>query len=238
MNNVFLAIVQGLTEFLPVSSSGHLVLFGKMLGTTTDISFTALLHLGTLLAVFVFAFKSLIRALKNWKIIVNLVISTVPAVAVGFTLDEKIERTFNDTKFLPIFFCTTSVLLLLASMKKGSRTLEEMSFFDALIIGLFQAIAIFPGVSRSGSTIAASLLLNFKKEDSLSYSFLLALPVIAGAGLLKSSQMDPKWFYLGAISFVVGLFALFLLRKIILSDKLKIFSVYCLVIGLVSFFVR
>lgn len=203
-----------------------------------DIAFAALLHLGTLIAVFVFAFKSLVRAFRKLKIFLNLIISTIPAVIVGFTLDQKIETTFGNTKFLPFFFCVTSVLLLIASMKNGKKSLEEMSFSHALIIGIFQAIAVFPGISRSGSTIAACLLLGFRKEDSLSYSFLLALPVIAGAGVLEISQIDLKWFYLGGISFFVGFIALFLLKKIVLSDKLRIFSVYCLIIGFVSFFVR
>nr|WP_041081099.1 undecaprenyl-diphosphate phosphatase [Thermotoga profunda] len=236
--NIVLAIIQGLTEFLPISSSGHLVLFSKILNIQTNIAFAALLHLGTLVAVFLFAFKSLIRAFKNWKIFLNLIVSTIPAVIVGFTLNEKIEKTFDDTRFLPIFFCITSVLLLVASMKNGEKNLEEMSFSDALTIGVFQAIAVFPGISRSGSTIAACLLLGFKKEDSLSYSFLLALPVIAGAGVLEVSQVDSRWLYLGIISFLVGFAALFLLKKVVVANKLRIFSIYCLVIGLVSFFVR
>lgn len=213
-------------------------MFSKLLNIDMDIAFAALLHLGTLIAVFMFAFKSLIRAFKNLKIFLNLIVSTIPAVIVGFTLDQKIETTFGDTKFLPLFFCVTSVLLLIASMKNGKKNLEEMSFLHALIIGIFQAIAVFPGISRSGSTIAACLLLGFKKEDSLSYSFLLALPVIAGAGVLEISQINPKLYYLGAISFFVGLIALFLLKKIVLSDKLRVFSVYCLIIGFISFFVR
>lgn len=208
------------------------------MGIEMDISFAALLHLGTLFAVFLFSFKSLMRALRNLRIILNLIISTVPAVVIGFSFNEKIEMTFNDTKFLPIFFCITSLLLIIASFKNGKKSLEEMSFLNALIVGIFQAIAIFPGISRSGSTIAGSLLLGFKKEDSLAYSFLLALPVIAGAGVLEMPRMDFQWFYLGIISFFVGLVALFLLKKIVLSNRLKAFSFYCLVIGFISFFVR
>ncbi len=214
------------------------MLFSKILNVNTDIALAALLHLGTLFAVFIFALKPLVRSFRNWRILFNLVISTVPAVVVGFTLNKKIEATFTDTRFLPIFFCTTSIMLLFASMRNGRKSLEEMSSLDALIIGLFQAIAVFPGISRSGATISAGLLLGFKKEDSLSYSFLLALPVIAGAGILEGSQMNFHWFYLGVISFCVGIVALFLLKKVVLANKLKIFSVYCLLAGFVSFFVR
>ncbi|MGJ8455610.1 undecaprenyl-diphosphate phosphatase [Pseudothermotoga sp. U03pept] len=236
MNNVLLAITQGITEFLPVSSSGHLVFLGELLGIKAELPFAAMLHLGTLLAVFLFAVNSLLRALKNVKVVLNLVVSTIPAVVVGFTMNEKVEEIFSNTKVLPIFFCITSFLLLISSFRDGNKILEEMKFSDALIIGLFQALAILPGVSRSGATLAGALLLGFKKDDALSYSFLLAIPVIGGAGLLEFSQMDPSWFYLGVISFVVGLGSLFVLKKIVLSQKLRIFADYCLLIAVISFF--
>ncbi len=209
---------------------------GELLGLETELSFAAMLHLGTLLAVFLFAFKPLLRALKNAKVILSLVISTIPAAVIGYTMNDKIEKIFGNTKALPIFFCITSLLLMVSSFKDGNRTLEEMKFSDALIIGLFQALAILPGVSRSGATLAAALLLGFKKDDALAYSFLLAIPVIGGAGLLEFSQMNPSWFYLGVISFVVGFGSLFVLRKVVLSQKLKIFADYCLLIAVISFF--
>lgn len=209
---------------------------GELLGLETELSFAAMLHLGTLLAVFLFAFKPLLRTLKNAKVILDLVISTIPAVVVGFTMNDKIEKIFGNTRTLPIFFCVTSFLLLISSFKDGNKSIEEMKFSDALIIGLFQAIAILPGVSRSGATLAGALLLGFKKDDALAYSFLLAIPVIGGAGLLEFSQMNPSWFYLGVISFVVGFGSLFLLRKVVLSQKLKIFANYCLLIAAISFF--
>ncbi|WP_266105302.1 MULTISPECIES: undecaprenyl-diphosphate phosphatase [Pseudothermotoga] len=231
-------MIQGLTEFLPVSSSGHIVLFANLLKTDINIAFAAMLHLGTLAAVFIFAIYSIIRALKNIKIIFNLFISTLPAALIGITFENKIEQTFSNIELLPIFFCTTSLLLMLSSSKNGEKTLEQMSFIDALFIGLFQALAILPGISRSGSTIAGALLLGFKREDSLSYSFLLALPVTAGAGLMKISEMRMSQIHLALTAFVVGIIALFILKKSVLTGKLKLFSYYCLLAGFLSFLVR
>ncbi|WP_157723365.1 undecaprenyl-diphosphate phosphatase [Pseudothermotoga thermarum] len=233
-----MALVQGATEFLPVSSSGHIVLLGNLFKVETDVSLTVLLHLGTLLAILIFAAKHILRVLKKPRLIFLVILSTLPAALIGIAFDEIIEKTFQKLEYLPVFFCITALLLALASAKNGSKTMEEMKALDSLIIGIFQAAAIFPGVSRSGATIAAAILLGFDKKDSLGYSFLLAIPAITGAGLLKAETFKIADLYLLLLSFVSGLVALFVLRKIVLANKLKVFSVYCLVVALMSYLLR
>ncbi len=233
-----LAVVQGATEFLPVSSSGHITLIGHFVKVETDLALTALLHLGTLFAVLLFALKPIAKAFRKPRLILLVILSTVPAALVGVLFEEQVEMAFQAPEYLPMFFCITAVLLTIASKTNGKRTMDQMTAFDALLIGIFQAVAIFPGVSRSGATIAAALIVGFDRKDSLEYSFLLAIPVIAGAGLLKARSFGLEGSYLFLISFIVGMLSLFVLRKAVIENKLKVFSLYCLTVAVVSYFVR
>lgn len=230
-----MAVVQGVTEFLPVSSSGHIALLSKLLQIDTNLQDVVLLHAGSLLAILLLVFRDALKALKNWKVLTNIVISTLPAMFVGLFLEEHVDRVFSNTDFLPIFFSITAVSLLLASSKTGDKSLETMSVKDAFLIGLFQALAVLPGVSRSGMVLSATLLLGYKNQDAFTYTFLLAIPVLVGASVLKLDEGGLTMNGVLFVSFLSSLFALLILRKLVLVRKLRWFADYCLMVAFLSF---
>ncbi len=230
-------LVQGLTEFLPVSSSGHLVFLSKVFGFRGDLSYVAMLHLGTFFAVFIFTFKKLMYVLKRWKLIVMLMISTIPAAIVGVFFENYVEEVFSYS-VLPLSFSLTAVFLLFASVFNGKKAMDDMTWWDALIIGIAQAIAVIPGLSRSGLTIAAAIIIGYRREDALYYSFLMSLPVTFGAGVLNFEGAGASGLVGLLFSFIFGLLALFLLKKIVIMNKFHLFGYYLLVIAMISYFVR
>jgi len=230
-------LVQGLTEFLPVSSSGHLVFLSKVFGFRGDLPYVAMLHLGTFFAVFIFTFRKLIYVLKRWKLILMLVISTVPAAVVGVFFENYVEEAFNYS-VLPLTFSLTAVFLLFASVFNGKKSMDEMTWWDALIIGAAQAVAVIPGLSRSGLTIATGMMIGYKREDALYYSFLMSLPVTLGAGILNFEGAGASGLIGLLFSFIFGLLALFLLKKIVIMNKLHLFGYYLIAIAMISYFVR
>ena len=235
MDAIIQGTVQGLTEFLPVSSSGHLELLSKLFGMRGDLPFVAFLHLGTFFAVFIFTFKHILKVLRSFKLLSLLFVSTIPAVLVGVLFEDLIEKIFNPS-VLPYSFTITAALLVIGSSQRGKKRMEEMDVWDALLIGVAQAIAIIPGISRSGSTIAAALILGYSPEDSLYYSFLMSLPVTFGAGILKFQGAGASALVGLTFSFLFGLLALFLIRFSIIKDKFHVFSYYLLSIAALSFF--
>ncbi len=234
MGAVIQGIVQGLTEFLPISSSGHLEVFSKVFGFRGDLSFVALLHLGTFFAVFIFAFKKLVFAFKKPWVLFMLFISTLPAVIFGMLFEDVVEKSFN-AEILPITFSITAFFLLIGSVSSGRKKMEEMSWIEALLIGFAQLLALFPGISRSGMTISAALLLGYTFEDALYYSFLMALPVTLGAGILKFQGAGTPGLVGLVFSFLFGLLALFLLKKSVYLGKLHVYGYYLVGVSLVSF---
>lgn len=234
MEAVILGIIQGLTEFLPISSSGHLVLVDNILkGNYTNVPFIGFLHLGTFLAVLIFSIEAIRFSLKRPRIILNLIVSTVPAVIVGLSLKDELG---NMERFLPLFFLVTTFFLILTKVKKGEKRMDGMSILDALIIGLAQALAIFPGISRSGLTVSTAILLGFSKEDALKYSFLMSLPVILGAGVLSLSAVKVEYSIPAFITSVVfGIVSLVFLVRTVRRGKLWVFSYYTLFVAIVSF---
>jgi len=230
-------LVQGLTEFLPVSSSGHLVFLSKIFGFRGDLSYVAMLHLGTFFAVFIFTFQKLLYVLKRWKLILMLIISTIPAAVVGVFFENYVEEAFNYS-VLPLSFSLTAVFLLFASVFDGKKSMDDMTWWDALIIGISQAVAVVPGISRSGLTIAAAIMIGYKREDALYYSFLMSLPVTLGAGVLNFEGAGASGLVGLIFSFLFGLLALFLLKKIVVTNKIHLFGYYLLIIAMTSYFVR
>ncbi len=202
---IILGIVQGLTEFLPVSSSGHLVLVPAVLGweipTDQAFVFDVLVQVGTLVAVFAYFWNDLVEvakamvqgfasrkpfesetALLGWWI----VLATIPAGAIGVLVKEQVEAAFASSKATAIFLLVTAALLLLAErLGGGENRPEKMGWLDAVVIGLFQVLAIFPGVSRSGSTITGGMLRGLSRSESARFSFLMAVPIMLAAGLLS-----------------------------------------------------
>jgi undecaprenyl-diphosphatase len=193
---IFLGAVQGITEFLPVSSSGHLVLFQKLLGISGPaLFFDTLVHGGTLIAVFIVLWRDIwdilrriLQPLTGW-----LILATLPAVAAALVFGDAIEAAFNSGAFLGFAFLATSGLLVLAEFfSKRARYLRgkgEMDGKDALVIGVLQALAIVPGLSRSGATLSGALSRGLKRDFAARFSFLLSIPAILGALILQIKDL-------------------------------------------------
>ncbi len=198
---LLLGILQGATEFLPVSSSGHLVIVPHLLGwPDPGLALDTLLHLGTLAAVLLYFRRDLWRlALAVWdslrrramatpeaRLAWLLVLATIPGAVLGFLFEDQLEQLFGMPRAAAAFLLVTAAVLALSELlSRRSRTLEVLTFRDALLIGLAQTMAIIPGLSRSGSTIAAGSLLGYQREDATRFSFLLAIPIVLGGGLYQ-----------------------------------------------------
>lgn len=241
--SIFLAIIQGLTEFLPVSSSGHLVLFQKIFGITTPpVFFDVLLHLGTLCAILIFFQKEIISLFKDWKNNIDvwllLIIGSIPAGIFGLFLSSRLEKIFNSLSLVGTAWIVSGILLLLT--KRFSSRIEKLNDIkksDALIIGLFQAISLFPGVSRSGATISGGMFRKLSPQTALTYSFLLSIPAILGATFMELkdasiTQMNTLIILIPVIiAGLVGFFSLKILKSFLISRKFYVFGYYCLFLG-------
>lgn len=244
LETIILSVVQGITEFLPISSSGHLVLFQNLLGFSKPmVLFDILLHLGSLLAILIFFRKKLIKFFDKGYLIF-LIIGTVPAVIFGLFFDNIIETTFASLKILGILFIINAFILLSTKLIKP-KTNRQSTFTGgkALLIGIFQAIAILPSISRSGATITSALWLGFAPIDAFEFSFFLAIPAIIGAFIFKINDISlfsSQDLILGIIgllvSMIVSYFTLGLLQKILKSANFFWFGIYCLVIGVLIIF--
>lgn len=248
---IVLGIVQGLTEFLPVSSSGHLVLAQQVLGwQEPNLSFDVALHFATLLAVGVYFFSEILK-LKRQELIA-IVVGTIPAVFVGLLFKDVIESVFASVFLVSLALIVTGVLNLLADrfldksvknkLEESSKALpgKEISWQDGLFIGCFQALAITPGISRSGSTVFAGLYRKLDRVAAFRFSFILSLPAVGGAALLQLfdayqegfTGITPLPFLLGSISaFVVGLLSLAVFKYVIVKARFEWFGYYCLLLG-------
>ncbi|MDI6691006.1 MAG: undecaprenyl-diphosphate phosphatase [Candidatus Bathyarchaeota archaeon] len=252
IETIILGIIQGLTEWLPISSTGHLKLAEHFLGLRVPLLFDITLHIGTLIVVLLFFrkdIKNLMSALarfdfktENGKLIPIIIVGTIPTALIGLAFGNIIENTFQNP--LPIAIAFVLCGILLYSAKTGRERTGNIDYSKALIIGVAQGIAIIPGISRSGATIAVALLLGIKREKAFKYSFLLSVPTILGAFGLEASE---KWnaltsaglgwieVFVGVVvAMVVGYFALKLLWKILAVQKLHYFAFYCWLIALVS----
>ncbi len=246
---LLLAVIQGLTEFLPVSSSGHLVVTEALLQAAgrpplpDNVQVNIVLHMGTLLAILVYYWRK-IQALvgEDRRVIGLLIVGTLPAIAVGLPLKFAAPGLLDDPLLAGVMFLATGGLLLWAGrIVPGGLHYRELSYRQVLLIGLFQAVAILPGISRSGSTIAAGLAVGLDRESSATFAFLLAIPAIAGAGVLEGLQLSQQseagispWLLLlgAAISLLVGLAALSWLIAWIRRGKLAWFALWCLPLGI------
>jgi undecaprenyl-diphosphatase len=249
LNVIVLAIVQGVAEFLPISSSGHLAVIGRLLDAKDSVELIVALHAGTLLAIVIFYFKSLLWFLtsEGLKFIPKIILATIPVGILGMILQVSYltESLFSNLVMVGCGFIFTASMLLYSSRKKEQTVeLQKISWTKALIVGIAQAIAVFPGVSRSGTTIGAGLALGMKKEDAATFSFLLAIPAIGGATVVEAgskllkNEVDfasARYFNLGIgflISAVVGYLSLALLLKVLKKGKLSFFAYYCFILGL------
>ena len=262
LQSILLGIIQGLTEFLPISSSAHLVITPYLLGWEIPpqeaFIFDVLVQLGTLLAVIVFFWKdlySIILGVINGLIHKNplsepasrlgwvLVLATVPAVIAGALLKNPIERLFGNPVATGILLFGTAALLVIAEIfGKRIRQIEAISFLDALIIGLFQTISLLPGISRSGSTISGGMIRNLDRPSAARFSFLMSIPVMLGAGTLAIVDLShlPNFstqiptLIIGFItSAVVGYFSIRWLLTYLVTRRLFPFAIYCIAVAFI-----
>lgn len=243
---IILGIVQGLTEFLPVSSSGHLTLLQEIFGIGGDTLFTSVaLHFGTLCAVVVFYFKDLLSLLnkENHKTIWFLFIATIPAGISMIFFKGVIETVFSSSKYLCFGFLLTAILLVIADFV-GKRIQEprKMTAKTALIMGLAQSVAIFPGISRSGTTITSGLTLARGERKSIAnFSFLMSIPIIFGSTLVEAftadySNINIVATLLGVVAaFITGYLTIKFMLKIIGKCNFKWFSLYLFILSIITF---
>ena len=273
---LLLGLVQGVAEFLPISSSGHLTLadallqrvFGDSTQTLSGPEFTIAVHVGTLGSIVVVYWRRLLEAATNVRLIGYVVLATLPVVGTGLLAKDLIDDLLSDPIAVGFALCVTGVLLALIGVverRRGTvppppsqedeppppvnvpsgvvpsgRTMETMTWRDALVVGLMQAIAPVPGISRSGSTIFAGVLAGMDRRAAADFSFFIAIPAIAGAAVMEVKDVVEKGelavaadvlFWGATVAFVTGLVALKVLLAIVAKGQLNWFAAYCLAVG-------
>ena len=266
IQGIIIGIVQGLTEFLPVSSSAHLVFIQNILGVESSLAFDTFLYLGSLLAVLWFFRGDIYRMLKSWWLSLGdilqhrfkeglqedpykrlawyVILATVPVAIVGVLFEDAVDSLFAGALYVPAFFLfvTGTILYLSQRMGPGEINFNTIGKKEALFMGLGQACAILPGLSRSGTTIAAGLTIGLDKEFAAKFSFILSIPAILGAFILQlkdiGTSLDANFLpvILGFIAaFIAGYAAIRWMIELIQKKNLDIFSYYCWIVGIVVF---
>ena len=260
-SSIILGIIQGLTEFLPVSSSGHLVIFRDILGwhTSSDLSFDAILQLATAFAIIVYFWKDIFKLIKSFFNIISkkaveekdrimifaIIIGTIPAVIAGIFLEKYMETTFRSSLLVAFVLIAGSIVMYFAEKfsthTSGQAKGKELSIRKGLYIGLFQCLALVPGFSRSGATISGGLFSGLNREEAARFSFLLSIPIVLGSGLKKTTEIyssgqlstDGIYILIGAITaFLVGLLAIRFLLNFLKKHSLKIFIYYRIILAI------
>ena len=263
---IIIGIVQGLTEFLPVSSSAHLIFIQNILGVESSLAFDVFLHLGTLLAVMWFFRGDIYRMLKAlWlslgdiiqgkfregfytdpykRLAWYVILATIPVGIVGILFEDTVDSLFSGALYVPAFFLfvTGTILYLSQRMNTGTINFNNIGKKEALFMGLGQACAVLPGLSRSGTTIAAGLVADLDKEFAAKFSFILSIPAILGAFVVQlkdiggALNVDFLPIFLGFIAaFIAGYIAIKWMLDLIQNKNLDIFAYYCWVVGIVVF---
>lgn len=246
---VFLAIVQALTEFLPISSSAHLLLLPWIFGfPNPGLAFDAAIHVGTAAALVVFFWRDFVKLIKTRnKLLWYILVASIPAALLGFFGDKVIEEYLHSSIVAPlivgiglIFFGL--ILLVIDRASKKEKDISQMSWRDSLVVGFAQALALVPGTSRSGITISAGLLLGYTREEAARFSFILATPISLGAGIYKLTQLiaDPAQSGVSIgltiigilVAFLVGLAVIKWLLDYLKKHSLLVFVIYRVVFGL------
>ncbi len=258
---LILGIVQGVTEFLPISSSGHLVLVPWLLNwqfdPATAFIFDVLIQWGTTLAVILYFRRELLRmfsaALRgilqrrpfdepDARLAWLILLGSIPAAALGLLLKPVVEKTFNSPLAVSLFLLVTAAILFVSErLHRADKPMKDLNWVDSLWIGLAQTLALFPGISRSGSTIAGGLLRSLKREDAARFSFLLSIPAMLGAGFIALLDLtaipDPgsqlSNLFIGfTTSALVGLASIHWLLSYLRRHPLNVFAIYCTIVGL------
>ncbi len=246
----FWGLIQGLTEFLPISSSGHLVLVPALLGQDPpDLATSAMLHLGTLLAVLIYFRKEVVAVAtfspQGKQLLKLVIIGTIPAAALGLTLESQFEWLNDRPHAVAIALLLTGVVLFATRwIRRGPKLTDDVTVVDSIVMGLGQALALIPGVSRSGSTISTGLLRGLTDAEAARFSFLLGIPAIAGAGLLEGRELLDSGSGIGgeilvgvAVAAVSGYAAIAVLLRLISRTGLSPFGIYCVVAATVALIV-
>ena len=237
---IFIGFIQGLTEFLPISSSGHIVLFGSMFNLDNLLLISVVAHIGTLFAVIYCYRKQLFTIIRHPfnKTNLNLILATIPTVILVLLFNTFFENSFS-TKTLIWGFLISAVLLFIADFKKeGFKPINKRR---ALYIGLAQGLALLPGISRSGSTLVCGLMLGVEKNQALDFSFLMSIPIIVASAVyesikLFSTQITINWlgiFIVMISSFIFGILSIKIMLKLVKKNKLYFFSIYLIVLSLI-----
>jgi undecaprenyl-diphosphatase len=259
LHALILGIIQGLTEFIPVSSTAHLLIGQQLFGIPADaamFSFLVIVQLGTLISLFAFYWKDLLdianatldfrHSTPDRNLGIYIIVATIPALIAGYLLRDAVEALFSQPMLqASIRLFSAAILLTLAELlTKKNRTLDSMTWLDALIIGIFQIIAVFPGASRSGSTISGGMFRNFDRVSAARFAFLMSVPVMLAAGgyeMLDVIQMPnlSEFLPLLAVGFIaaaiVGWMAIKWLIDYLSNHSLYVFAVYCVIVGIICF---
>ncbi|MBQ8955584.1 MAG: undecaprenyl-diphosphate phosphatase [Lachnospiraceae bacterium] len=267
---IIMGIVQGLAEFLPVSSSGHLAIMQNLLHIETDtgLLFDVLLHLGTLAAIFVVFWKDIVKLIIEFfgiiadffrrfrdpdvivlssayrRFVLLIIVSTIPTGILGY-IDRDFVEYASGTLLVPgIGLIITSVLLFICDrIGDGRKGIKKITYLNAFEIGMAQGVATVPGISRSGATIAACLMLGIKKETAVKYSFIMSIPAVLGAAVLEIKDAAGASVEIGTViayiigmivSAIVGYFAIRFMIGVVRRKKYIYFSIYCLIVGLIA----
>lgn len=258
LQSLLLGLIQGLTEYLPVSSSGHLTIGATLFGLNGEenLAFTVAVHIATVLSTVVILWKEIIWLFQDFfkfkwnegtKYVVNILISMIPVAVVGFCFKDKVEEIFGSGLLIVGICLLITASLLAFSYWAKPRQRENISPLHAFIIGIAQAIAVLPGLSRSGSTIATGLLLGNKKEKLAQFSFLMVIPPILGEALLDAKDMvevgvSSAMAGLPTSSLIIGFFAAFIsgclackwMINLVKKGKLIWFALYCALVGILT----
>lgn len=269
LSSIFLGLVQGVAEFLPISSSGHLSLFQNFFGLVSaegSLFFDVLLHLGTLIAVFVYYWKDIVALVKeffhliacvfsrekrrqmkrlppNGRLILMIIVATLPLFVI-LPIKDKVEGLYGNTIFVGCALAVTGCILFFSDrMARGKKGPKSATMLDALLVGVGQAVAVVPGLSRSGTTISAGMMRGFHRRFAVRFSFLLSIPAVLGANILSlkdaiSAGVD--WgqvpvYLVGVLTAAVsGYLCIGLLRRIANKGKFGAFAYYCWAMGLLT----
>lgn len=265
LSSIFLGLVQGIAEFLPISSSGHLSLFQHFFGLTeAGLFFDVLLHLGTLIAIFVYYWRDIVNLVKAFlrlvtglfskkkkgarkgrkdpgaRMILMLIVATLPLFVI-LPIKDKVESLYSNTIFVGCALIVTGCILFFSDrMAKGKKTVRSATLLDALLVGVGQALAVVPGLSRSGTTISAGMLRGFSRKFAVRFSFLLSIPAVLGANIINigdavaagiDTSLLPAYIAGTVVAAVSGYFAIRLVNSLADKGKFGSFAYYCWGIG-------
>lgn len=255
ISSVLQGLIQGLTEYLPVSSSGHLSIFQNLTGTgAPDLLYDLTLHLATVCATLVYFGKDIVKLLieffkgfrpsplpkdEGWYFGWAVIFGSIPTAVIGLLLEPAVKGASSSMIYIGVALIVTAMILwVLSYIPQGNR---KICISIGLIVGIAQGVAVFPGISRSGMTLAAALICGLKADEAFRFSFLLALPAICGASLLEflkagtsNAVLPAGWGIGAACAFLSGLAALYLLHRTVVRGQWKVFSIYCAAAGLLA----